>query len=238
MSNFVEKRGRGRVPPVLLIFAITSHAVNSFAYYHSHLYPNRIAAPKFSRPPIFDWDRTNRLKSAESDDWSENALNDGFDETMPKINSVTLTGRIGNDPEPRYFDDGNCVLNLSLAVKRKYHPVERQVRNIKYGEEETDWFGLEIWGKDAEFASKFLNKGARIGVTGGLNIDSWTDKVTGEKRIRPKIVVRHFDVLETKAEAGLRQQKPQFGGGNPRYNDEDDDEDDSNRSAGSGNFFG
>ena len=60
-----------------------------------------------------------------------------FDEHLPKINTVTLVGRVGNDPEPRYFDDGKVVLNLSLAVKRKYHSLERKVRNIRSGEEET-----------------------------------------------------------------------------------------------------
>lgn len=58
-----------------------------------------------------------------------------FDEHLPKLNTVTLVGRVGNDPEPRYFDDGKVVLNLSLACTRKYHPLERKVRNIRSGEE-------------------------------------------------------------------------------------------------------
>ena len=72
-----------------------------------------------------------------------------FDEHLPKINTITLVGRVGNAPEPRYFDDGKVVLNLSLAVKRKHHPLERKVREIRSGEEETDWFSLEFWGRDA-----------------------------------------------------------------------------------------
>ena len=71
----------------------------------------------------------------------------------------------------RYFDDGKVVLNLSLACQRKYHPLERKVRNLKYGEEETDWWPLELWGRDAEFVSKYVSKGARIGVTGSLTMD-------------------------------------------------------------------
>ncbi len=82
-------------------------------------------------------------------------LEDEFEDYVPKINSVTLVGRVGNDPEPRYFNDNKVVLRLSLAVKRKYHPLERQVRNIKSGEEETDWFNLELWGRDAEYAGTF-----------------------------------------------------------------------------------
>jgi len=95
-----------------------------------------------------------------------------MDDFIPKLNIVTLQGRLGQDPNPRYFDDGKVVLNLSLACKRKYHPLERQVRGISSGEEETDWFGLELWGRDAEYATKFVSKGMRVGVTGSLVIDS------------------------------------------------------------------
>ena len=87
-----------------------------------------------------------------------------FDEHLPKINTVTLVGRVGNAPEPRYFDDGKVVLNLSLAVKRKYHSLERKVRNIRSGEEETDWFPLEFWGRDAEYVTNYVEKGSRLGI--------------------------------------------------------------------------
>lgn len=46
------------------------------------------------------------------------------------------------------------MVNVSLAVTRKYHPLERKVRSIQYGSEETDWFPLEIWGRDAEYCAK------------------------------------------------------------------------------------
>ena len=82
-----------------------------------------------------------------------------FGDNIPKLNSVTLVGRVGQQPNPRYFDNGNVVVNVSLAVKRKYHPLERKVRDIRYGDEETDWFPLEIWGRDAEYCAKFVKKG-------------------------------------------------------------------------------
>lgn len=128
-----------------------------------------------------------------------------FDEIVPKINSVTLVGRVGQDAEPRYFDDGKCVLRMSLAVKRKYHPLEYSFYGIRSGEEETDWFNLELWGRDAEYAGKYVTKGARIGVTGSLEVDTWNDKLTGEQKSSAKILVRHLDILETRAEAELRQ---------------------------------
>ncbi|KAL7543439.1 hypothetical protein ACHAXR_012965 [Thalassiosira sp. AJA248-18] len=173
-----------------------------------------------------------------------------FDEHLPKINTVTLVGRVGNDPEPRYFDDGKVVLNLSLAVKRKYHPLERKVRNIRSGEEETDWFPLEFWGRDAEYVTNYVEKGTRLGITGSLVMDGWADKMTGEQRRKAKIVVRHIDILESRAEAELRKSNKgsysgssggsggSGGGKNYNYDDDDDDDDGGGPSpAGTGGFF-
>jgi len=166
-----------------------------------------------------------------------------FEAHIPKINSVTLVGRVGQAPEPRFFDDGKVVLRLSLAVKRKYHPLERQVRNIKSGEEETDWFNLEMWGKDAEYAGKYVTKGARVGITGTLNVDAWVDKMSGEERSSAKIVVKHFDILESRAEADMRMGRSSgAGGGNNNYYKKQQDGDDSDDGegptpAGSGDFF-
>jgi single-strand DNA-binding protein len=166
-----------------------------------------------------------------------------FDEHLPKINVVTLVGRVGNNPEPKYFDDGKVVLNLSLAVRRKYHPLERKVRGIKSGEEETDWFPLEFWGRDAEYVTSYVEKGARIGITGSLVGSAWVDKRTGEQRRKAKILVRQIDILESRAEAELRKGNKvggQFfsGGdrGRGRY-DEDGDDDGGPNPASTGGFF-
>jgi len=73
-----------------------------------------------------------------------------------RYNTIHLTGRIGNDPEPRYFDDGKVVVNLSLACRRKYQSIERKLQNIQSGEEETDWYGLEIWVREAGLVAPIL----------------------------------------------------------------------------------
>ena len=163
-----------------------------------------------------------------------------FDEHLPKINVVTLVGRVGNTPEPKYFDDGKVVLNLSLAVKRKYHPLERKVRNIKSGEEETDWFPLEFWGRDAEYVANYVEKGARLGITGSLVGSAWVDKRTGEQRRKAKVLVRHIDILESRAEAELRKSnRGQYSDNNDRgggrYSNENDG--DGPNPASTGGFF-
>jgi single-strand DNA-binding protein len=167
-----------------------------------------------------------------------------WDDKIARFNTVHLVGRIGGDPEPKYFDDGKVVLNLSLACKRKYHSMERKANNVASGEEETDWYGLEIWGQTAEFVSKYVDKGARVGVIGSLQVDQWTDKASGEPRSRAKVVVRDFDLLETKAEADLRRSSRR---GPAFYKDKSDDDEGGGgggrgygggpSSAGSGGFF-
>jgi len=160
-----------------------------------------------------------------------------WDDKIARFNTVHLTGRIGNDPEPRYFDDGKVVVNLSLASQRKYHSLERKFRNIKGGEEETDWYGLEIWGQTAEFVSKYVDKGARVGVIGSLQVDQWTDKETGESRSKAKVIVRDINILESRAEAELRRSNKR---GPSFYTKDDSDEDDyydGPSPAGSGGFF-
>jgi single-strand DNA-binding protein len=166
-----------------------------------------------------------------------------WDDKIARFNTVHLVGRLGSDPEARYFDDGKVVVNLSMACKRKYHSMERKSRNIASGEEETDWYGLEIWGQTAEFVAKYVDKGARVGVIGSLQVDRWTDKASGEPRSRAKVVVRDFDILETKAEADLRRQ----GRRGPSFYKDDNDGGDSGygsgpsrgspSNAGSGSFF-
>jgi len=70
-----------------------------------------------------------------------------------------------------------------------------------------------------------------------LASDSWIDRSTGDERGRFKIVVKHLDILESKAEAEMRlgEERPKYGGRNNYYDSDDDDRGPS--SGGSGSFF-
>ncbi len=170
-----------------------------------------------------------------TDDEVESMLGQ-WDERVAKFNSLHLVGRVGNSPEPRYFDDGNVVVNLNLACRRKLHYTERQTEGIKSGEEETDWYALEIWGQTAEFVSKYVQKGARVGVVGSLQVDDWQDKETGEKRCKAKCIVQDLEILESKAEADLRKSNQRGSSFFTNDDDDDDDEYDPSR-ARAGGFF-
>jgi single-strand DNA-binding protein len=190
----------------------------------------RMSEDDFEVPDEQDFTDNNEDDGRLSDEELE-AMLGNWDDRVARLNTIHLVGRVGNAPEPKYLDGGKVVVNLSLACKRKLHYSERQAFDIKSGDEETDWYSLEIWGQTAEFVSKYVDKGGRVGVIGGLQIDEWNDKETGEKRNKAKVVVREFDILESKAESDLRRQNsrgPSFG-----------DDDEYKPSSGSaGGFFG
>ena len=81
---------------------------------------------------------------------------------MP-INSVTLVGRAGRDPEVKYFESGTVVANLTMAVNRRNR------------DDEPDWFNLEIWGKQAQVAADHVKKGSLIGITGSFKLEDKND---------------------------------------------------------------
>jgi single-strand DNA-binding protein len=86
------------------------------------------------------------------------------------MNTVILIGRIGQDPEMKYFESGKVKTVLSIAVNRW----------IKK-EEKTDWFRIELWDKNAEFAGEYVKKGRQVAIEGTLDINKWTDS-EGNKR--------------------------------------------------------
>ena len=99
------------------------------------------------------------------------------------VNVVNLVGRAGQDPDVRYFENGNVLCKVAIAINR---PTK---------DRQTDWFNLEIWGKTAEVAANYVRKGTLVGVQGSLKIDSWTDRATGAQRFSPVIRVERLDLL-------------------------------------------
>ena len=105
------------------------------------------------------------------------------------LNSVTLVGRAGRDPEVRYFESGSVVANLTIAVNRRGRS------------EEPDCFNLEIWGKQAQVAADYVKKGSLIGITGSYKLDKWTDRNTGQARSKPVVRVDRLELLGSKRDS-------------------------------------
>ena len=104
------------------------------------------------------------------------------------MNSITLVGRAGRDPEVRYFETGKMVANFTLAVNRGR-------------DQEPDWFSLEIWGKQAQVAADYVRKGSLMGIIGSMHTQKWTDRTTGEERSKPVVSVNRLELLGSRKDA-------------------------------------
>lgn len=80
------------------------------------------------------------------------------------VNSAVVVGRVGQDPEMRYFDSGKVRTTFSVAVNRW---------DSRTKEETTDWFNIDIWDKQAEFAGEWVKKGRLVAVEGRLIVNKW-----------------------------------------------------------------
>jgi len=101
------------------------------------------------------------------------------------LNRVLLFGNLGADPELKMTNGGQAVLKLRLATSESY--LDRN----KVRQDRTEWHSVVVWGKRAEALGKFLTKGARIFVEGGLRTSSYEDK-DGKKVYRTEIVASNI----------------------------------------------
>ncbi|MCA9938302.1 MAG: single-stranded DNA-binding protein [Anaerolineales bacterium] len=87
---------------------------------------------------------------------------------------LILVGNLGRDPEMRYMPDGTAVTSFSIAASRRWTD-----RNTGQPVEETTWFRVSVWGRQAETANQYLSKGRRVLVEGSLV----PDRATGSPRL-------------------------------------------------------
>lgn len=97
------------------------------------------------------------------------------------LNRVMLLGNLGADPELKMTGSGQAVLKMRLATTESY--LDRN----KVRQEKTEWHNVVLWGKRAEALGKFLTKGSRLFVEGGLRTSSYDDR-EGNKRYKTEIV--------------------------------------------------
>ena len=108
------------------------------------------------------------------------------------MNTATVIGRAGQDAEIRYFESGKVKTTFSLAVNRW---------DSKSKENVTDWFNIEVWDKQAEFAGEYVKKGRQVVVDGRIGQNKWTDKATGNERESFMIVASTVRLLGSKRDA-------------------------------------
>ena len=115
---------------------------------------------------------------------------------MSSYNKVTLMGNLTRDPELKTTKKGASVAELGLALSR--------VRTDDQGNrrEETTFVDVIAWGKTAENCARFLSKGRGVLLEGRLQLDTWQDKQTGEKRSKLRVIADHVQFLGSHQEGG------------------------------------
>ncbi len=151
---------------------------------------------------------------------------------MANLNKVMLIGNLTRDPELRYTPKGTAVADIALAINRVWNNEQNQ------RQEETTFVDITLWGRQAELAQQYLTKGRGAYIEGRLQMDTWDDKQTGQKRSKLKVVAESLQFLPdgkggsggqipqggAQASRPPQQQRPQGASAAPadEYGDEDD----------------
>lgn len=98
------------------------------------------------------------------------------------MNKVLLIGRLTNDPEIKYTQEGNAIARHTLAVDKK---------------EGADFIGCVAFGKSAEFAEKYLKKGTKVAIEGRIQTGSYTNS-DGKKVYTTDVVIEKYEFCESK----------------------------------------
>jgi single-strand DNA-binding protein len=133
------------------------------------------------------------------------------------LNKVMLIGNLGRDPELRYTQSGQAILNLRIATNESFQnrDGERQER--------TEWHSVIIWGKRGEGLNKVLSKGSQLFIEGRLQTRSWEDK-EGKTRYTTEVVAVNVVLIGGRG----------AGGGSTNYDEPPPPSDDMGMSGGGG----
>ena len=107
---------------------------------------------------------------------------------MGSINKVILVGNLGRDPEVRHSQDGNKIVNMSLATSESWTDKSSGERR-----EKTEWHRVVIFNdRLGEIAEKYLKKGSQVYLEGQLQTRKWTTN-DGVEKYTTEIVLGKFN---------------------------------------------
>ena len=106
---------------------------------------------------------------------------------MAGINKVILVGNLGAKPEIKYASNGNAISNLSVATSESWTD-----KNTGQKQDRTEWHRVSLFGKVAEIAGQYLDKGSKVYVEGKLQTRKWQDQ-NGQDRYTTEVVVSGFN---------------------------------------------
>jgi single-strand DNA-binding protein len=115
---------------------------------------------------------------------------------MASFNKVMIIGNLTRDPEIKYTPKGTAIADIGLAVNRNYTTEGGEKR------EEVTFIDVTLWGRVAEIVGEYCKKGRPLFVEGRLQLDTWDDKATGQKRSKLKVVGENIQLLGSREGGG------------------------------------
>ena len=123
------------------------------------------------------------------------------------MNKVIIIGNLSKEVELRYTKNGTAVATSSIAV------------NTRNGNnEEVCFIDITFFGKTAEIASQYLNKGSKILVEGRLKLEQWTDQ-NGTKRSKHSVTVEKVEFLDCKKKGNVNKNERSYDGYDEYYDE-------------------
>lgn len=117
---------------------------------------------------------------------------------MASFNKIQIVGYLGRNPELRYTPSGTAVCDFSMATSER-----KRGRDGEDAQETTTWFRVTFWGRQAEVANQYLEKGKLVFVEGRLSQREWTDK-DGNKRTSLEVHGTDLQFIGSREDAGER----------------------------------
>jgi single-strand DNA-binding protein len=122
------------------------------------------------------------------------------------VNKVILVGNLGKDPEVRRMQNGNPVVNLSVATSENWRDKATGERK-----EKTEWHRVVIFSEGlAKVAEQYLKKGSKVYIEGQLQTRKWTDK-DGIEKYSTEVVLQGFNSNLTMLDGARSSSGSDFG---------------------------
>ena len=123
---------------------------------------------------------------------------------MSGVNKATIIGHLGQDPTVKYFDDGSCVVNFTVATSESWKD-----KTTGEKKEKTEWHRVTAYRAIAEICAKYLHKGKQVYIEGKLQTREW--EKDGVKHYTTEIIAGQMQMLGSKSDGQAQ------GGGGGQY---------------------
>ena len=111
------------------------------------------------------------------------------------VNKVILVGNLGQKPDMKYTQSNTAVANLSLATSEEWRDKESGDKKTK-----TEWHNVVFFGKLAEIAEQYLDKGSQVYIEGKLETSTWKDE-SGNDRKTTKVLGQELTMLGSRGDS-------------------------------------